>query len=255
MLVSSLFSWSFIGASLLLCAFLLSQYENYPDLTIKEVFGGSLLASLAFATVMTMIARRHTFHRILERMTGPLGIPSLSMGFGALSGRIGVPEVTLREAKYGNAFSISLKGRSVVAMSPELTSSLSPEETEAVLAHELSHIKNGDSSAKGLARLARAAFPFDPVIRLVEAAVHRERELWADRVAAEFTQKPLALASALVKANSGARKGATFHTAGLFVGGSGEGLLSLYPNLERRVDALLELAQHMRTVTAPLEVS
>jgi len=128
---------------------------------------------------------------------------------------------------------------------------LSSDETDAVLAHELSHIKNGDSAAKGLAKLARVAFPFDPVLRLVEAAVHRERELWADRVSVEFTGKPRALASAIVKAHSESNGGTTSNLAGLFVGGGGHGLLSLYPDLERRVDILLELAHRMEVANGP----
>src|SRR5438046_9094027 len=101
-----------------------------------------------------------------------------------------------------------------------------------------------------MARLARAAFPFDPVLRLVEAAVHMERELWADRVGVEFTRKPLALASALIKANSSPRASTTGHMAGLFVGGSGRGLLSLYPDLERRGDALLDVARERGIATS-----
>ncbi len=88
----------------------------------------------------------------------------------------------------------------MVAVSDEIVRSLTGEETEAVLAHELSHIKNGDSLVKGLARLARLAFPFDPMIRLLEAALHRERELLADHSSVNYTSKPLALASALLKA-------------------------------------------------------
>jgi Zn-dependent protease with chaperone function len=116
----------------------------------------------------------------------------------------------------------------------------------------LAHIKNGDSAAKGLAKLARVGFPFDPVLRLVEAAIHRERELWADRVSVEFTGKPLALASAIVKANSESSGAAMSNLAGVFVGGSGHGLLSLYPNLETRVDILLELAHRMEIANSPL---
>jgi Zn-dependent protease with chaperone function len=238
--------WTFLGTSLLLCVVLLKQYETYPDLTIREVFGGSILTALAFAAVMTSIARRHTYTKVLERMTSPLGLPSIATGFNLISWKMGVQGVSLQEATLGSAFSLSLnRRRRVVAVSAELAKSLSSDETEAVLAHELSHIKNGDSSAKGLARLARTAFPFDPVLRLVEAAVHRERELWADRVAVEFTKKPLSLATALVKANSKPSAITTGHSTGLFVGGSGHGLFSHYPNLERRVDALLELARQM----------
>ena len=254
MLVSSLFSWSFLGSSLVLCVALLNQYADFWDLTIREVFGGALLASITFATIMTLIARKHAFTKTLERMTGPVGLPSIGTGFTLLTSRMGIQGVSLREATLGSAFSISLDGHGVVAVSPELVSSLSPDETEAVVAHELSHIKNGDSTAKGMARLARAAFPFDPVLRLVEAAVHRERELWADRVAVGFTRKPLALASALVKASSRPRAGTTGHTAGLFVG-NGRGLFSPYPDLERRVDALLDLARKMEIATSPAIVA
>jgi Zn-dependent protease with chaperone function len=253
MLVSSLFLWSFLGTSFLLCSMLLQDYWGHPQLTIRTVLGGSLLASVGFATTMTLIARRYSFSRMLERMTAaPISLSGIAKSFGALSGGMGVSGVSLREALFGSAFSISLSGQGVVAMSSKLAGALSSDETDAVLAHELSHIKNGDSTAKGLAKLARVAFPFDPVLRLVEAAVHRERELWADKVSVEFTGKPLALASAIVKANSGSSDATTSNLAGLFVGGSGRGLLSPYPNLEKRVDILLELARRMELPTSHL---
>ncbi len=249
MLVSSLFFWSFLGTSFLVCTALLQNYWDYPQLTVRTVLGSSLLVSFGFATLMTFIARRYTFSRMLERMTAaPISLSGIAAGFGALSGKMGVSGVSLREALSGSAFSISLSGQGVVAMSPKLAGSLSSDETDAVLAHELSHIKNGDSAAKGLAKLARVAFPFDPVLRLVEAAVHRERELWADKASVEFTGKPLALASAIIKANSGSSSATTGNLTGLFVGGSGHGLLSPYPNLERRVDILVELARKMELV-------
>src|SRR5438552_13578530 len=253
MLVSSLFFWSFLGTSFLVCSILLQNYWEYPQLTIRTVLGSSLLVSFGFATVMTFIARRYTFSRMLERMTtAPVSLSGIATGFGALTGKMGVSGVSLREALSGSAFSISLSGQGVVAMSPKLAGFLSPDEPDSVLSHYLSLIKNGDSAAKGLAKLARVAFPFDPVLRLVEAAVHRERELWADRVSVEFTGKPRALSSAIVKAHSESNGGTTSNLAGLFVGGGGHGLLSLYPDLERRVDILLELAHRMEVANSPL---
>jgi Zn-dependent protease with chaperone function len=225
------------------------QYRHNWSLTISEVLGGSLVAALTFSTIMSLMGRRYSFSDALAKMTlGPLSISGITTVFYALSNRMGVQHTSLQEARLGTAFSVSLNGQSVVAMSPSLAGYLSLDETEAVLAHELSHVKNGDSVAKGWARLARAAFPFDPVLRLVEAAVHRERELWADRIAVEFTGKPSALASALVKANSQPKLGSSSLIAGSFVEGSGRGLLSFYPNLEKRIDALLELARQMETV-------
>ncbi len=160
-----------------------------------------------------------------------------------LCGRMGIRNADLLEAKLGNAFSTNLNGRKLVAVSPLLIQSLSGEEVEAVLAHELSHVKNRDSLAKGLARFARFAFPFDPVIRLAEAALHRERELLADSSSVRYTGKPLALASALIKVHSGSVPAVKGIGAGLFVGGRKNGLLSHYPNLERRIELLLKLAK------------
>ncbi|MBO0889194.1 hypothetical protein J2P12_08865, partial [Candidatus Bathyarchaeota archaeon] len=114
--MSSMFSWAFLGTSLLLCTILLNQYENYPSMTIREVFGGSIFGALAFASVMSSIARKHSFTRMLERMTSPMELPSVATGFGLLSGKMGIRGVSLREATLGNAFSISLHGRGVVAM-------------------------------------------------------------------------------------------------------------------------------------------
>lgn len=246
MLVTSLFGWAFIGSSLLLCLALLGQYEAYPELTIQQVLCGSLLASLAFAVTMSFPARHGGFSKLRERLTTEsIMLSRVEPRFHALRSQMGLCEVSLRTALLGSAFSISLNGKGVVAISPELARSLSPDETEAVIAHELSHIKNGDSSAKGLARLARIAFPFDPVLRLVEAAVHRERELWADRVAVQYTRKPLALASALIKANSKTTTGMPSHAVDLFAGGGRRALLCRYPDLGHRIDVLLSLARQM----------
>src|SRR5256885_16824888 len=105
----------------------------------------------------------------------------LSETCAELCNKMGIKGVDLREATVGNAFSLDNGGRKVVAVTPELVSSMSPAEVEAVIAYELSHLKNKDSRGKGLARLAKLAFVFDPVLHLVEAAVHRERELLADQ--------------------------------------------------------------------------
>jgi Zn-dependent protease with chaperone function len=45
----------------------------------------------------------------------------------------------------------------------------------------------------------RTALPQDPIIHLVEAAFHIEREMVADETAVKATGKPLSLASALLK--------------------------------------------------------
>src|SRR5260370_9021932 len=113
-----------------------------------------------------------------------------------------------------------------------MVASMASAEVEAVIAHELSHLKNNDSQEKGFARLAKFAFAFDPILHLVEAAVHRERELLADRSSLKYTEKPLALASALLKVHSAYHAHSPRPGAGLFVGHNSRGFLSRYPDLD-----------------------
>ena len=233
MLLSSIFIWTLLGASLILCMAFLNEYNAGHEGVVGLVFGGSLLASLAFSGSMFLLARRFAIPGALNGMTrNSSAVPSILDSFDSLAQAMGVA-ADLREAAVGNAFSFSLHGRGIVALSSDIARSLSSEEVGAVLAHELSHIKNRDSFAKGLARLARLAFPFDPVIRLVEAAIHRERELLADRSSSVFTGKPLALASALLKACATPTPSIQGIGAGLCMGGNRKSLLSLYPDWRR----------------------
>ena len=231
-----------IGISLVSCAALLDHYVWNPDPTIRFVFGTSLLASAGVSSIMTLGARRFAYPRLLAGMTAGLySLPLNRETFASLSKEMSLDSAELHEASIGDAFSLVLKGRRIVAVSPKLVESLSSEEVEAVVAHELSHIKNHDSIAKGLARMARLAFAFDPAVHLVEAAVHRERELLADKTAVRYTKKPLALASALIRVHSFPNSSVPEFGAGLFVGGKRKGLFSLYPDFERRIELLLDM--------------
>lgn len=248
MLFGAIFLWAFIGTSLVLCTILLGEYSLNHGIG-RFVLGSSILGSLLMAASLTVIARRFAFPRILGSMAaGSYSDFRIGELFTILSRRMGIGDAELREARRGGAFSVGIRGRKIVAVSPSLVRSLSDEESESVLAHELSHFKNRDALAKGLARLARFAFPFDPFIRLIEAAIHRERELLADRASVEYTGKPLALASALIKAHSEPVPLALVAGAGLFAGGSGRRWFNLYPDLERRVELLLAMANRLRPV-------
>ncbi len=248
MLFGSIFLWAFLGASLVLCTAYLGEYEVNRGIG-RFVLGSSVFASVAISAIMTVLARRVAFPKALGIMTGEhYSDLRLNTVFAELSEKMGIVKAELRVAKVGSAFSISLRGRKLVAVSPVLLQSLSQEERQAVLAHELSHLRNRDSLAKGLARFARFAFPFDPSIRLLEAAIHRERELLADMSAATWTHNPLALASALIKSHSGPVNAIHGVQAGLFVGAMKRGLFSLYPDLERRIELLLKIADTMKVV-------
>ncbi len=216
------------------------------------MLGSSLLAAVGIASLLSLVARRYAFPRMLEGMiAGTYSDFRFGDTCAELCRKMNIQGVDLREAIVGNAFSLDTRGQKVVAVSSELVMSLPLEEVEAVIAHELSHLKNHDSQEKGLARLAKMAFAFDPVLHLVEAAVHRERELLADQSSVKYTQKPLALASALLKVHSAFHSGLPGPGAGLFVGHKAKGLLSRYPDLDRRVQLLIDMAREIKTQTIP----
>jgi len=246
-LSSSVFFWSFLGTSLVVCTLFLDSYEWQRQQTVELVFGSSLLASLGIASLLSIVARKFAFPRMLEGMTaGSFSGSALSRTCAMLSRKMNIEGVDLREATVGNAFSLSNNGLKVVAVSPEMVTSMSSAEVEAVIAHELSHLKNNDSQEKGFARLA-----FDPILHLVEAAVHRERELLADQSSVKYTEKPLALASALLKVHSAYHPYSPGPGAGLFVGHNSKGLLSRYPDLDQRVQLLINMAREIKTQTIP----
>jgi Zn-dependent protease with chaperone function len=228
------------------------MYWYEPRQTVEFVFGSSLLASFGIASVLSLVARKFAFPRVLEGMiAGSFSGSPIIETCAELCRKMNMQEVDLREAIVGNAFSLSNNGRKIVAVSPEMVTSMSSAEVEAVMAHELSHLKNNDSQEKGFARLAKLAFAFDPILHLVEAAVHRERELLADQSAVKYTQKPLALASALLKVHSAFQAHLPGPGAGLFVGHQGKGLLSRYPDLDRRVQLLIDMAREIKTQPIP----
>jgi heat shock protein HtpX len=145
------------------------------------------------------------------------------------------PRVAVADVGLPNAFATGRSpDRAVVCVTTGIRGMLTPEELEAVLAHELSHVAHRDvlvmtiaSSAGiiagflarswqfggfGLGRRSKdaggaAAFAAVIVISLVVYALSflltrllsRYRELCADRSGAYLTQKPAALASALQK--------------------------------------------------------
>src|SRR5204862_31801 len=196
---------------------------------LLTAFGPSIISTLH--DYMDEIPKED-LKRLEGMIAGDFAGSRLSETCAELCKKMNITGVNLREATVGNAFCLDNKGRKVVAVSPELVSSMSPAEVEAVIAHELSHLKNKDSREKGLARLAKFAFVFDPVLHLVEAAVHRERELLADQSSVKYTQKPLALASALLKVHSALHASLPGPRAGLCVGRKGQGLLSRYADLD-----------------------
>jgi heat shock protein HtpX len=161
----------------------------------------------------------YNLHRIVESVAQKAQLPK--------------PRVYIINSPQANAFATGRnQKRAVVACTTGILNILDKDELEAVIGHEISHIKNSDilvgTIAAGIAAvisyvafMARWAAIFGgfgrddrdsnglelivlgiltPIIAtLIQLAISRSREFLADESGAHITQKPLALASALEK--------------------------------------------------------
>jgi Zn-dependent protease with chaperone function len=159
----------------------------------------------------------------------------------AIASGLAVPEVYVLEAERGiNAFAAGLTPEdAAIAVTRGSLEQLSRAELQGVIAHEFSHVLNGDmrlnlrlmgfsfgilvlslvgrwllrASSRGIGFGRRKGSPAIMIglaltvigaigvllSRLIKAAVSRQREVLADASAVQFTREPLALANALRK--------------------------------------------------------
>jgi len=191
---------------------------------------------------------------------------------------IGMPEVAVYEGA-PNAFATgATKNSSLVAVSTGLLQSMTQEEVEAVLAHEVAHIANGDmvtltliqgvvntfviflarivgyfvdsmlrkndneSSGPGIGYMVTVVvceILFGILASIIVAWFSRQREFRADRGAAKIIGRPQPMIAALRRLG-GLEEGALPKNMAVF-GISGKGALALFsshPPIESRIAAL-----------------
>lgn len=154
----------------------------------------------------------------------------------AIKANLPMPKLYIIEDNMANAFATGRDHHhSAVAVTRGILNILDDKELEAVLAHELSHIKNYDillgtlaaTIAGAITMLARFAFWFGggnndnrgnaiagllllilaPLAAiLIQLAISRSREYAADNGSADITGRPHSLISALEKLHSAAKK-------------------------------------------------
>lgn len=196
-----------------------------------------------------------------------------------------MPTVAIAPQQQPNAFATGRNpDHAVVCVTAGIMRLLGREEMEGVIAHELAHIKNRDmllqtvtaTMAGAISMLAQMAMwarffgggdrggagqmigqvamiILAPIAAsLVQMAISRQREFKADAVGAEICGRPLALASALRRLESGARQipmdvapaAAPLAQVNPLAarGGAMASLFSTHPPMEKRIDALQSLA-------------
>ncbi|HTP53730.1 MAG TPA: M48 family metalloprotease [Thermoplasmata archaeon] len=89
----------------------------------------------------------------------------------------------------------------VILVSERLLAALSPTEWEAVVAHELGHLRELDGRYLTFFRTFSRMMRWDPVLAVMADALTRREEFQADQDAVELTGRPRALARAIYKAS------------------------------------------------------
>lgn len=249
-------------------------------------FGWLLLLSLGFAIVQYFFSDRLVLMSTGARLVELDEFPELHGMVERLAREADIPKprVAVMTSPVPNAFATGRSpSHAVVAVTDSIMRTLNRDELEAVLAHELSHIKNRDVMTMTIASFISMiaaiimnnaiffsfgnrregnpwilAWVVAIVVWLISSlllyALSRYREFAADRGSAYLTRNPRALASALTKISGRMdyippEKRQEIESANAFFiipALSGNTLLELFsthPPLEKRVAALEELAQ------------
>jgi Zn-dependent protease with chaperone function len=245
MLLSSIFLWLFLGLSLLLCYAYAEAYEHELQDAVRTVFGSALLVAIGAGFPLSLFLRKISPNIVLSKVKGlSAPEPEIADSFDALRKRMQIPRAELRLSKTNMPISFAVEAdKPTVVMSESLLALLKKDEVEAVMAHELAHMKNSDTTLKAMVTAYKTALPHDPIIRLVEAAFHREREIVADETAAKTTKKPLSLASALLKIYEAFPKSSLRSYGTLSILGAGSTLMSRHPPIRNRINQLIHLAE------------
>ena len=143
------------------------------------------------------------------------------------------PEVLVMTGAVG-AFATGGR-RPKIVISEDLLCDLDPSEIRAILAHEVAHLWAKDVHLMAVAGILRDLVAWNPFAHIAYRRLAVNRELEADRRAAELTKDPLSVASGLVKICELMRQRASMRSpVPAFLRSRGR--------LKRRVSAMIALA-------------
>lgn len=86
-----------------------------------------------------------------------------------------------------------------ILLPASIATGLSSEEIEAILLHELAHIKRNDYLVNLIQQAMQVLLFFNPFAQLIGRIINRERENSCDDIVIESTRKPIVYAHALLK--------------------------------------------------------
>jgi heat shock protein HtpX len=161
-----------IALSILMPLLGIDSQSNAGLLLFSAVFGmGGSFISLAMSK---WIAKRSVGARVIEQPANQQETWLVdTVKQQAAEAGIGMPEVAIWDSPEVNAFATGMnKNSALVAVSTGLLRGMTPEEAEAVLAHEVSHVANGDMVTLALIQGVVNTFVFF-FARVVASALSR----------------------------------------------------------------------------------
>ncbi len=214
--------------------------------------------------------------------------PELMLIFSQLCERANLdvqPKLFYVPSRMPNAFAVGTGDAAAVAITDGLLRMLNPRELGGVLAHEIAHVMHRDvrvmAVADTISRVTSALSRFGLLVLfiaisaalmgkmlvgllmftaptltvLLQFALSRTREFNADQGAAELTNDPLGLASALAKIERPNPVGYWKRVMRPGAHRKEPAMLRTHPPTAERIERLRELAQLQQTVKAPLRPS
>ena len=241
------FFWAFVAISLAICVSQ-SGMVAYRKGGVQLAAGAALGAALSASALISWVVWKYGSRSILRSLSPrPPSLDELWMqDFISVLGEVeAMNPVRLGVVGSPSTVAIAVGGPDPqVLVSTGLAALLDREEVEAVLAHEVMHLKNHDAEFKVFSRVFSRIMFFDPLSKFFDPAVQREREYLADMMGGRTTGKPASLASALLKLSKASP--IPRQAYGLSILGSSRGIFSPYPPVEERIRRLLSLSRLLR---------
>jgi Zn-dependent protease with chaperone function len=173
-----------------------SALTTEAGLDLLVLVYGLVVAALLSRRLLGVLAVRRTL-RPSVGADPDSGVVRETRSLAAVMG-IRTPEVRLLARCPGGAFTTGTR-RPIVAIDPRLLDELDEQELEGLLAHELAHVARRDTLLGALVGTFRDIAFFLPPLHLASRWLSREQEESADELATEYTGRPVALASSILK--------------------------------------------------------
>jgi len=145
-----------------------------------------------------MVAGLATIQRIRKYRTIP-SPESWQVRIGELASKLGIDrEVRLLESAFVKVPMVAGLLKPVILIPLGLLAQLPPEQVEAILLHELAHIRRKDMFMNLIQSFGEALFFFHPGVRWVSSLIREERENCCDDIAVGFAKNKKEFIRALV---------------------------------------------------------